>query len=67
MTITKIRTKSGSIGNLSEITAAQKIEATMWSARSITVKVSRSSRSERIASINERLRGGTSRNVSTAD
>lgn len=67
MTRTEIRATSGSIRGMSENTRAPKVDATTWSARSVTVKVSGSSRSERVSSINERLRGGSTRNVSTAD
>lgn len=67
MTKTEIRTTSGSIEGLSANTRSQKVEATSWSSRSVTVKVSSSPRSERVASINRRLHGGTSRNVSTSD
>ena len=63
---TKIKTTSGSITGLSENTATQDFEATTWSTRSVIAKVSSSSRSKRIASINERIRGGSSRNVNTA-
>lgn len=67
MTKTEVRTTSGSILGLSENTGAEKVDATSWSSRSVTVKVSSSSRGDRVATINERLRGSSPRSVSTAD
>ena len=62
----KIKTTSGSITGLNENTATQDLEATTWSTRLVIAKVSSSSRSKRIASINDRFHGGSSRNVNTS-
>jgi|JI9StandDraft_2_1071091.scaffolds.fasta_scaffold93711_2 hypothetical protein len=67
MTKTEIKATSGRIERLSENTGVQKVEAGTWSARSITVRVAGPSRGERVASINDRLRGSAFRNVNTAD
>lgn len=66
MTKTEVRATSGTMRGLSENTGSQKTEASSWSARSVTVTVSSTSRSERISALNDRLRGGGSRSVSSS-
>lgn len=66
MNKTEVRATSGTMSRLTENTGPQKTEATTWSSRSVTVTVANSSRSERIATLNERLRGAGSRSVSTS-
>ncbi len=66
MTKTEIKIKSGQISSLNENTGSKRVESLTWSARSVSVTVSNSSRSERVATINERLRGSGARSVSTS-
>lgn len=66
MTKTEIKATSGTMRGLSENTGAQKTETSSWSARSVTVTVSSSSKGERISVLNERLRGVGSRSASSS-
>ncbi len=68
MTRKEVTVKSGSISGLSEGTGSQKVEASSWSSRSVSVTVSSSSssRSERMVSLNDRLRGSSGKSVNTS-
>lgn len=66
MTKTEVRVTSGAMRSLNENTRPQKTDSGSWSARSVTVTVSSSSRSERISSLNERLRGNSNRTYVTS-
>lgn len=66
MTQKEVTATSGQMSGLSANTRSEKIEATGWSSRHISITVSGASRSDRIVSINDRLRGSSGKLVSTS-
>jgi len=63
----EVSATSGRFSGPTANTGAQKVEASTWTSRSVSITVSASNRGERLVSLNDRLRGSSSRSTTTSE
>lgn len=63
----EVSATSGRFSGPAVSTGAQKVEASTWTSRSVSITVSASRRGERLVTLNDRLRGSSSRSTVSSE